>query len=295
VSQGERAGAPPTVTAVVVNWNGGDEVVACLRSLHEHPPSGTWEAIVVDNASKDGSPERVAAELPSVRVIRNGQNLGLAAGNNQGIRASRSPFVLISNPDVYYQPGTVDALRDLLERRKRAAFAFARLRDPDGTLQTSAGDLPTLREALLGRAYGRGRQNGRRGFWWHDWDHDTELPIGHGLEACYLVRRSALDEIGLQDEGFSLDWEGVDWARRAAAAGWESWHCPRAEVVHTGGVSIRQVKYRWVVLSHRGMYRYFRTQLPAAARPLAAGIIGLRAGVKIGLAAAGVHIYDRGH
>jgi GT2 family glycosyltransferase len=286
----------PTISVVVVNWNGGSTVAACLRSLADNPPSAPWEAILVDNASSDDSVERVRAELPWVRVIANDRNLGLAAANNQGLRASRAPFALISNPDVMYQPGSVDALHELLRRRERAVFAVARLRDADGTLQTSAGDLPTLREALIGRWLGRHAQRTEKsGFWWHGWDHDDEERIGHGGEACYLVRRSAVNEIGLQDERFVLDWEGVDWSARAYDAGWEIWFCPQAEVVHLGGVSLRQAPYRWVVLSHRGMYRYFRRRLPVAARPFVAAVIGARAGVKLAVAAVDAGLYDRAH
>jgi GT2 family glycosyltransferase len=290
-------GAPPVVTAVVVNWNGGDVVVDCLRSLGEHPPSVPWEAVLVDNASSDDSVEQVRAELPWVRVIANERNAGLAAGNNQGMRASEAPFILISNPDVMYASGAVDALLDLLHRRERAAFAVARLVDRDGTLQASAGDLPTLRDALVGRWLGRrGPQRTMQGFWWFDWDHRDERPIGHGGEACYLVRRAALQEVGLQDERFPLDWEGVDWSARVWDAGWEIWFCPDAEVVHLGGVTIRQVPYRWVVLSHRGMYRYFRTRLPRAGRPLLATAIGLRAAAKLVLAAMDARrVYELGH
>jgi hypothetical protein len=287
----------PVISAVVVNWNGGDEVISCLRTLHDNPPSVPFEVIVVDNASHDGSVERIRAELPSVRLIANDRNRGLAAGNNQGIRAARGAFVLISNPDVHYPPGAIDALHELLSRRERAAFAVARLRDPDGRLQTSAGDLPTFTEALVGRALGR-RVNGesRSGFWWFGWDHATEEQIGHGGEACYLVRGAAIDEVGLQDEGFRLDWEGVDWSRRVNEAGWEIWYCPQAEVVHAGGVSIRRAPFRWVVSSHRGMYRYFKKSVPYPARPFVATTIGLRAGAKLLAAAVDARgLYDRAH
>src|SRR5207237_9958317 len=107
----------PVISAVVVNWNGGDEVLACLHTLHDNRPSVPWEVIVVDNASHDGSVERIRAELPSVRLIANDRNRGLAAGNNQGIRVARGAFVLISNPDVHYPPGAIDALHELLVRR----------------------------------------------------------------------------------------------------------------------------------------------------------------------------------
>ena len=282
----------PVISVVVVNWNGGDEVMTCLHSLATHPPTAPWEAIVVDNASRDGSVERIRRELPWVRVIANADNLGLAAGNNQGIRASQAEYVLISNPDVRYQPGAIDALYELLRRRDRAAFAVARLRDPDGALQTSAGDLPTFSEAFIGRALPR-RNAARRGFWWHGWDHDVEQRIGHGGEACYLVRRDTIEEVGPQDERFWLDWEGIDWSRRVAEAGWEIWYCPQAEVVHVGGVSLRQVKYRWIFFSHRGMYRYFRLRYRRPVRSLLAAAIALRAVSKMAVATVDSRTYDR--
>jgi GT2 family glycosyltransferase len=289
-----QASKSPVISAVVVNWNGGAILLDCLRSLADNPPSVPWEAILVDNASSDGSVERVKAELPWVRVIANDLNLGLAAANNQGLRASRSPFALISNPDIIYEPGAVDALHALLCRSDRAAFVFARLRQHDGRLQICAGDLPTLREALIGRSLGRRVQRARKtGFWWNKWDHDEETRIGHGLEACYLVRRSAIADIGLQDERFHLDWEGIDWCARARDKGWEVWFCPQAEVVHIGGVTLRQVPFRWIVWSHRGMYRYFRKRLPKSARPFAATAIGVRAGAKLALALVDSHLYDR--
>ena len=87
-----------------------------------------------------------------------------------------------------------------------------------------------------------------------------------------------MDEIGLQDEDFFLDWEGIDWAARAREAGWEVWFCPAAEVVHVGGASIRQAEARWVLASHKGIYRYFRKRRPAVARPcLAAALAALAA------------------
>src|SRR5579859_4171646 len=217
-------GSAAEVSVVIVTWNSGQPLLDCLHSLREHPPSAAWEAIVVDNGSTDGSLERVRAELPWVRVIANGHNRGLAAANNQGLAASRAPFVLISNPDVVFAPGAIDALVDVMYRRDRAAFAVARLVHPDGSTQTSAGDLPSAAEALLGRSLGSrvpGRAAARRGrMWWHGWAHDEERPVGHGAEACYLVRREAVAEIGLQDERYVLDWEGFDWSARAWERGW---------------------------------------------------------------------------
>jgi GT2 family glycosyltransferase len=282
----------PELSVVIVTWNSGQELLDCIRSLHDHPPTTTWEAIVVDNGSTDGSIEELRSLFPDTRVVANRRNRGLAAGNNQGIAASRGECVLISNPDIIYSEGAIDALLDLMRRRHRAAFAIAKLVHPDGELQPAAGDLPTLAEALLGQRLLRRRASaGRAGVWWHGWPHDEELPIGHGAEACYLVRRSAVGEIGLQDERFILDWEGLDWSRRACEAGWEIWFCPAAAVIHLGGVSIRKAIPRWIVASHLGMYRYFAAATPVPVRPLLAAAVGLRALTKFAAAAFGVRAY----
>jgi GT2 family glycosyltransferase len=288
--------AAEQVVAVIVSWNSGDALLGTLRSLAEHPPSVPWEAIVVDNASRDGSPDRVAAEHPDVRVIRNAENRGLAAGNNQGITASDAPFILICNPDIVVQAGAVDALLDVLHRHPLAAFAIAKLVRHDGSLQTVAGDLPTLGEALLGRQVQHRRRSGDdAGFWWDGWAHDTERRIGHGMEACFLVRREALATIGLQDEGFPLDWEGIDWSARAAEAGWEIWFSPDARVVHLGGVSLRQAQVAWVIRSHRGMYRYFAKRRGLAWRPLLAVACTVRALAKLAAVALRLADYRASH
>jgi len=283
----------PDVSAVIVNWNAGAALDRCVSSLLEHAVDGRTEVVVVDNASTDGSVSAVAAR-PEVRVVANPTNRGLAAANNQGIVATSGPYILVANPDVEFGPGAVDALVDLLDRRPRAAIAVARLRRPDGTIQTGAGDLPTLREALFGRQLVR-RRHATTGFWWDGWAHDEERTIGHGMEACYLVRRDALADIGLQDERFPLDWEGIDWSATAWDAGWEVWYCPAAEVVHLGGVSLRQAQRAWIVRSHRGMYRYFAKRSPSWTKPLLAVAFAGRAAVKLVAARAGLADYDAGH
>jgi hypothetical protein len=286
------------VAIVIVNWNTRREVIDCLVSLRRNPPSVRWEAVVVDNGSTDGSLGAIRERAPWARVIANATNRGLAAANNQGIRATTTDAILISNPDVVYRDGAVDALVETMRRRTRAAFVAPRLLHEDGELQTCAGDLPTLSQALLGRQVQRQRDSVRSnggGLWWDGWDHSHECRVGRAAEAAYLVRRAAVEEIGLQDERFPLDWEGLDWTARARDAGWEVWFCPMAEVVHLGGRSIRQRELRWVISSHRGMYRYFSKRAPRVAHPLLGGIVGFRAAVKLAALLSGHSMYDRAH
>ena len=287
----------PVISVVIVTWNSREVVARCLESLRANPPSVPWETVVVDNASTDGTAESLATVAPWARVLTNRTNRGLPAANNQGISATTGDYVLVSNPDTIVKPGATDALRDLLDRHPRAMFSIPKLLHEDGSLQTSAGDLPSFAEALLGRQAQR-KRSADSGFWWDGWAHDEERSIGRGHEACYLVRRSAIMDVGLQDEAYFLDWEGPDWTARARSRGWEVWFTPAAEVVHLGA-SIRQVPYDWIISSHRGMYRYFAKRSPAWRRLLIAFLVCLRAVVKLIAqpisTLTGRSMYRRGH
>jgi N-acetylglucosaminyl-diphospho-decaprenol L-rhamnosyltransferase len=286
------------VSVVVVNWNSGPWLGRMLESVERHPPSAPFEVVVVDNASSDGSaaPAAARAAVPGscVRLIRNARNRGLAAANNQGLAATTGDRVLICNPDVELTAGAVDALSAAMDRHPHAAVAVPRMENLDGSLQTSAGDLPRLSEALLGRRLSRRLVrdgSGPAGFWWDGWDHAEERRIGRGAEACYLVRRAAVAEVGPQDERFRLDWEGIEWTARIRDRGWEVWLVPDAMVRHAGGASISGAGLRWVVGSHLGMYRYFAPRVPAPARVPLAVVVALRGLVKAGAAAAGFPLY----
>jgi len=280
------------VSIVIVTWNSAAVLPRCLDAIERHPPSLPYDVIVVDNGSTDGTTDGVG---PYHRVIANAANRGLPAANNQGMVAVVGDAFLITNPDALVHHGAIDALVDLLDRQPRAGFAIPRLEYEDGRLQTSAGDLPRLREALAGRQAQRRRRAGPGAFWWDDWPHDEERKIGRGHEACYLVRRAAVADIGLQDESFPLDWEGIDWAARAHDGGWQIWFTPSARVTHLGGTSIRQVPVRWVISSHRGMYRYYaKRSTPVAHAPLALLFAG-RAAAKLAGMAARMATYERGH
>ena len=173
-------------------------------------------------------------------------------------------------------------------------LAIPRLEYPDGALQTSAGDLPSLGDALLGRQWHRHTKTDA-GFWWDGWAHDVERQIGRGHEAAYLVRAELVADIGGQDERFVLDWEGIDWTASARAVGWEVWFTPAACIVHLGGASIRQVPVRWIVRSHRGMYRYFAKRRPFVVRPLLWLAVTARGAVKLAGLPLRATSYERGH
>ncbi|HWE55695.1 MAG TPA: glycosyltransferase family 2 protein [Acidimicrobiales bacterium] len=284
------------LSVVMVTWNSAKVAGECLRSLLTTLPAGTYELIVVDNGSIDGTVDLVRLVAPEARIITNRDNRGLAAANNQGLAVAAGRAVLICNPDTRFAEGAVGAMRDLLARHDRAGWVVPRLIDGDGSLLTSAGAAPSLVETLLGRQIRRLRSRGEAsGFWWDGWAHDEERIIGRGHEAAYLVRAEAVRQVGDQDERYRLDWEGIDWSDRFARSGWETWLAPDAEVVHLGGDSIRQVPWRWVVSQHRGMYLYFADRSRPVWRPLLAVAFASRAAGKMAALAAGLPMYAWSH
>lgn len=282
----------PDVSVVVVTWNSAAAVGGCLRSLPGAAGDLRLEVIVVDNASTDGTADVVEAAAPGASLIRNDRNRGLPAANNQGLARANAPRLLICNPDVVFEAGSIAEMGAALDRIPAAGWVVPRLLYEDGSAQESTGRLPTLTDALLGRQWARRRGTG---LWEQGGQSDEERRVGRGHEAAYLIRRRAYEEVGPQDERYVLDWEGVDWAERFARRGWETWIVPSARVVHLGGTSIRQVPFRWVVRQHTGMYLYFSSRRPVIWKPVLAAVISLRAAVKLALTGLRLPMYQLAH
>ena len=194
----------------------------------------------------------------------------------------------MSNPDVEVGSGSIGALCDV----SIAITVLALLSLSSCRPTASASRAPETCRPLSEHCWVRSRRRGRRsGFWWSS-APETEQQVGHGAEACYLVRRVAITDIGPQDERYVLDWEGIDWSARAATRGWEIWWTPDAIVNHYGGAAIRQVPFSWILRSHRGMYRYFATRSRPAARVPIALLVATRCTLKLGAQALIGSLYD---
>jgi GT2 family glycosyltransferase len=145
------------VSAVIVTYNSEGVVAECLRSLLGSDGIERIELIVVDNASRDSTLNIVKREAPSAKLIANPRNRGLAAANNQGLKAATYDLLLICNPDVVFDTRAVQEMADLMRRRPDAGWVVPKLVYEDGSVQTSAGDLPTLPQPQFGRQSARRR------------------------------------------------------------------------------------------------------------------------------------------
>ncbi len=230
------AAAAPRVVAVVLNWNGTNDTIGCVRSLQRVAHAGL-EIVVVDNGSRPGLEAALRTEAPDVPVVATGRNLGYAGGNNVGIRWAeqrRADFVWILNNDVVVDAG---ALAPLLEAAARSpkvgVFGSRVLRGDDPSRIWVAWGEVTWRQSLI-RLVGENELDGPR----FDGERDVEWIPGCAL----LFRAGALAEVGAFDEEFFAYHEDVDWAARARARGWTCRYVGDSRVVHhihgsSGGAS----------------------------------------------------------
>jgi N-acetylglucosaminyl-diphospho-decaprenol L-rhamnosyltransferase len=278
------------IAAVLVNYNAGSELVLALQSLASDLSGREWEAVVVDNASIDGSDGFAQAFAPRVRLIRNETNIGFGRAVNQGMAACSAPLVLIMNPDCRVNRGAVAALEAQLAAYDTCAVAGPRVLDPDGAVQGSARGDPDMWTGLFGRT---GRLRGwfpllpaaRRNV-------VTDAAIGNGTAsvvvdwvsgACMLVRRSVFDAVGGFDEGYFMYWEDADLCRRLRARGYHVRYVPAATVVHKVGQSSRTAPAASIRAFHDSAYRYYSGHVAKGPvkRALAWGLLRARCWVKL--------------
>lgn len=253
----------PSVSIVIVNFNAGYFLVECINKVL--PQVGC--VVVVDNASTDSSLEMCSQHFSNehaLKIIRNNMNLGFAAACNIGSRQAGGDFVLFLNPDCNLDATAVSRLLQILESDNSAGMAGGLLVNPDGSEQGGGRrSIPTPWRAFV-RAFGLYRF---ANYWpelFFDFHlHKQPLPTGP-IEveaisgACMLVKRVAIEDVGLWDEGYFLHCEDLDWCMRFRQKNWKVMFVPSVRVTHVKGVSSgsRPLFVEWH--KHKGMMRFYR-------------------------------------
>jgi GT2 family glycosyltransferase len=242
----------------IVNWNTRDLLDQCLASIYETTHGIEFEVIVVDNASEDGSADMVASKYPSARLIANRNNIGFPAANNQAYRESKGRFFLLLNPDTICLPNTLQRLVSFLDSNPSVGAVGPLVLNADKTLQQSWARFPTLWTEVRGVLVRKIGDKGvcpmtadevrRIGPFRTDW-------VGG---CCFMIRRSAVEQIGLMDESLFMYCEETDWCKRLAQRGWEVWLEPSSEIIHLGGQSSQQVSARASAQLRKSKVAYFR-------------------------------------
>ncbi len=217
----------PPVTIIILNWNGADDTLACLTSV-THLDYPSYEAVVIDNGSTDGSVSLIRERFPNVTLIETGQNLGYAGGNNIGLRYALrrgSEYILLLNDDAEVTPNLLHLLVKALQADRQAGVAGPTIYYYDAPeVIWSAG-------GALDRRYGKSWMIGL-----NERDHGqfgTQPRAVDFVTGCALLARAkAIREAGLLDERFFMYYEETEWCIRIARSGYRVLHVPAARVLH---------------------------------------------------------------
>lgn len=219
----------------------------------------SYEIIVVDNASWDGSPEMVREGFPEVTLVQPGRNLGFAAGNNLALQQARGRYLLFLNPDTVVVGNALWELMDFMDNHPSAGVATGRFIYPDGSVQDGAFSFPGLWGTFLdffpfSHRLMRSKLNGRYPPRAYAGPFEIDYPLG----ACFIVRRDVLSKVGAFSEDFFLYCEEVEWCWRIKKAGWKVFCDPKPTIVHYGGQSTRQRRDDSYLELHRSRLLFFK-------------------------------------
>lgn len=248
------------ISILIVNFNARELVLACLKSVYETTRRHSFEIIVIDNHSTDGSAVEIRARFPQAILIENTENVGFARANNQGIAQSRGRYFLLLNPDSVVLPDAIDVLVDFMDREPEVGIAGPTLLDAQGTTRRSFRAFPSPRDEFLQSVF----LDRLASFF--VWDiallHAKKQRIGHSVDwitgACLIIRRQMTDRVGVFDPNYFLYYEEVDLCLRAKKDGWRVQLVPEALVVHYGGRSTSRYLTFSLVASFKSRYYYFR-------------------------------------
>jgi N-acetylglucosaminyl-diphospho-decaprenol L-rhamnosyltransferase len=260
------------LSIVIVSWNVQELLQRCLLSLSRGgatvaptpavaQPELTYEVIVVDCASSDGSAEMVQGEFPWVRLIASDENLGYARGNNLGLAKATGHYLLILNPDTEIVDDALATMTRYLDAHPSVGALGPQLRFPDGTLQSSRRRFPSpvtafCESTLLHQWFPNNRA--ARHYHLADRPADVTQAVDWLVGAALMVRREAWQQVGPLDEGFFMYFEELDWCRRCRAAGWEIHYLPAAQIIHYEGKSSEQVLAARTIRFQSSKIRYYR-------------------------------------
>jgi GT2 family glycosyltransferase len=249
------------LSIIIVTWNAKKFVEECLGSLRFSSENPAWETIVVDNASSDGTLELIRSEFPQVKLIENESNLGFAKGNNVGMRASRGRYVCLINSDVNVPRECLGSMLAYMDANREVGVLGPRMIGPTGRVTRSYMRFPTVWRDLcnsLGLHNVFNRSKVFSGILMTDFRNDrtAEVDVLNGW--FLMVRREALEEVGLLDERFFMYGEDIDWSYRFHLAGWKRVYFSGASALHYGAASSSAAPVRFYAEMQRANLQFWK-------------------------------------
>lgn len=273
----------PDLSISIVNTNNRVLLKDCLASIYRTTERVSFEIIVVDNASMDGSAEMVRREFPSVRLIVNDARSGYGYSHNKGIEAARGRFILVFNEDMVVLPGALDTMVEKLKSDPAIGVLGCRLLNPDLSLQHSCHRFQNIKTEFFENLFPGSlffRQSRFRTEMF-DWDHDSEREVDVVMGSCMLIPRAVFDRVGAFDTRFFVYSEEFDLCKRIRDAGYEVVFTPEAEIIHFGGQTSKTMSVKMHLVYVESKLKYFRKYYGVRTMKAAKLIIGAGALIRI--------------
>jgi GT2 family glycosyltransferase len=265
----------PILSIIIVNYNAASVLTACLNSILESKLAFPYEVFVIDNAS-DESIEELTRKYPFARFIFNTSNDGFASANNVGISRAMGKYILLLNPDTIVNADSFKPMIAYMDGHPDVGIVGCKIFNANGQLEHSTHSFPSLlKEFVHANEFVKAfiAYNSRivklfkklfntKAFESY-WDHDAIREVDHVTGACMMVRKQAINSVGLLDEAFFLYNEEVEWSYRMKRAGYKSVFLPDSNIIHLFGYSTKQqvqkqVVNRLLVERYRGMFYFFQ-------------------------------------
>jgi GT2 family glycosyltransferase len=249
------------LSIVIVSWNTKKLVSECLQSLENCRRSVPMDIILVDNASSDGTVELVREQFPDLRLMRNDANVGFARANNIGINLSTSKYVCLINSDVQVSEVCLQSMLEYMEHHPDIGMLGPKMVLPDGSVGQSCMRFPTVwnwlcRALALDTVFKGSKMFGD--FLMSDFKYDRITDVEALTGWFWMVRREAIDQVGLLDERFFMYGEDIDWPKRFHQGGWRVVFYPEAEAFHHCAASSSSAPTRFYIEMNRANMQYFR-------------------------------------
>ncbi len=251
------------VSVIIVNWNTRDFLRDCLRLVYEQTQAITFEVIVIDNASSDDSAAMVRREFPQAILIKNPENRGFAAANNQGMAIAQGRHVLLLNPDTIVLDRAIEKTMAFADLHPDVGIVGCQVWENETKVQRTCFAFPSLRNLIvqktgLRRLFPRSRFFGSDNMGW--WDRDTESDVDVVSGMFMFVRNQAIRQVGMMDEDYFIYAEETDWCFRFWKAGWRCVFTPVARIIHRdgGNKSTDLVRVQTYVQFQKSMLIFYR-------------------------------------
>lgn len=245
------------LSIIILNYKTRDLTLACLQSVFSSATSYIYEVILIDNASNDGIIPAATEQYPQVVCIANTDNVGFSRANNQGIRIAKGRYVLLLNSDTIVQPDTLEVMLHFMDENPTVGASGCKIVLPDGSLDKACKRGFPTPSASFYYAFGFSKlfpkiprfNQYQLGYL----SPDDEYPIDSLVGAFMLIRREAIEQVGMLDEEFFMYGEDIDWCYRIKEAGWVNYYYPHTQIVHHKGASSRRKPFKIIYEFHRAM------------------------------------------